>query len=86
MSQKLMKRHARLVDEMANTLGVDLEEATMRGNIPMDDLSDLVLKCRGCVDPDACENWLKARARTGADRAPGFCRSAKQLEGLRVEG
>ena len=86
MGQSILKRHAELVDRMATTLGVDLEEATMRGDMPMDDLSDMVLRCTGCSDPGACERWLDEKVVTGAEHAPGYCRNAKELEGLRVEG
>ena len=61
MSQKLIKRHARLVDQIATTLGVDLEEATMQWDLPMCDLSDLVVRYTGFSDLDACENWLKMK-------------------------
>lgn len=86
MGQQILKRHAALVDRMATTLGVDLEEATMRGDLPMEDIADVVLRCTGCSDPDGCDAWLDAHAAEGADHAPGYCRNAARLEGLRVEG
>lgn len=86
MSQNILKRHAALVDRMATTLGVDLEEATMRGDLPMDALADVVLRCTGCSDPNGCDHWLDDHAQTGAAHAPSFCRNSTLLEGLRVEG
>ncbi len=86
MGQNILKRHAALVDRMATTLGVDLEEATMRGDMPMDDLAEVVLRCTGCSNPDGCTSWLGDHATSGAEHAPGYCRNASMLEGLRVEG
>ena len=86
MGESVLKRHAALVDRMATTLGVDLEEAMMRGALPMEELADVVLRCTGCSDPGGCAHWLDAHADTGAPSAPGYCRNARQLEGLRAEG
>lgn len=80
ISQKLMKRHARLVDEMATTLAVDLADATMRRDLPVGDLSDLVPRCIGA---EACENWLKVNALSGAELAPFDCMIAPHDTGLR---
>lgn len=35
MAQSILKRHAALLDRMATTLGVDLEEATLRSELPL---------------------------------------------------
>ena len=53
-----LKRHAALVDRMANARGVDLEEEILRGNLSNPDLDDAVLACTGCTDPGNCETWL----------------------------
>ena len=53
-----MKRHAALVDSMATTLGLDLEEKMLEGLIMPDGIADAVLNCTGCAHPDACESWL----------------------------
>jgi hypothetical protein len=79
-----LKRHAGLVDRMATTLGVDLEEATMRGRLPVEELSDVVLSCTGCTDPTACEHWLDDHEGGVAEHAPGYCRNRDRLEGLRA--
>ncbi len=84
MGQSILKRHAALVDRMATTLGVDLEEATLRGDLPMDDLAEAVLRCAGCSNADGCDHWLADHATTGAEHAPDYCRNARQLEGLRA--
>ena len=67
-------RHAALVDRMARTLGLDLEEKIMEGKLEIDTLGDAVLKCTGCTDPDGCEHWLDAQEDTAAE-APGICRN-----------
>ncbi len=73
-NQNVLKRHARLMDKMAETLGLDLEEAAMRGTLPMDDIADVVLSCTNCSNPDHCETWLGEHA-DGADATPGYCRN-----------
>ena len=78
-----LKRHAILVDRMATTLGVDLEEKIMEGKLEFDGLSDAVLACSGCSNPDECEKWLDAQAE-GADAAPGICRNTELFERLKA--
>jgi len=75
-SQNTFKRHAGLVDRMANALGLDLEEKALRGDLPVDEIGDAVLRCTGCTNPDACESWLGAHADGGASEPPGYCRNA----------
>ncbi|NIY96262.1 hypothetical protein HC022_08370 [Salipiger sp. HF18] len=76
------KRHAMLVDHMATTLGLDLEEQMMRGRLSLSQLEDAVLNCTGCTQPCACEQWLGAQAETAPD-APDYCRNAALFENLR---
>ena len=75
------KRHAALVDKMATTLGIDLEQKVMEGQLQMDSLSDAVLSCTGCSDPEGCEHWLEQN--TTADHAPGMCRNVDMFEMLK---
>jgi hypothetical protein len=70
-----LKRHAHLVDQMAATLGIDLEESALRGKLEVDEISDAVLACTGCANPGACEGWLDAHAE-GSDTPPEYCRNA----------
>ena len=72
-SEKTLRRHAALVDEMATACGVDLEEAILRGKLTIPDLDDAVLACTGCTRPDACE----ARLAQGVRGAPAYCRNAE---------
>ncbi len=82
-NRSVLKRHARLVDRMATALGIDLEEAGMRGDLPTSELTDAVLRCTGCADPEQCERWLDEHAQ-GAEDTPGQCRNSdlfRQLKG-----
>lgn len=87
-----LRRHAALVDRMAKTLGVDLEEAVMRGQMAPGALPDLVLRCTSCANPDGCEAWLDkqreasaaeaSRPTTRAATTPYFCRNAGTFDVL----
>lgn len=74
-SDNILKRHATLVDRMAGTLGLDLEEIALRGEVSVDEIGDAVLACTGCTRPDACDHWLDTH-EAGADHPPGYCRNA----------
>lgn len=73
-STSTLKRHAQLVDRMANTLGVDLEQKIMEGQMTFDTLGDVVLACTGCANPEACDHWL-ARNKA-ASATPDYCRNS----------
>jgi len=76
-----LKRHADLVDRMATTQGVDLEETMMAGHLTPGELGDAVLACTGCAAPEACGHWLAANA-AGAEETPGYCRNAELFSEL----
>lgn len=82
-----IRHHAGLVDRMAQTLGLDLEEEVMRGRIGPDMLPDMVLRCTGCAHPDRCETWLQQNAPQVAeaqpDTTPYYCRNAEVFDDLR---
>lgn len=80
-SEKTLKDHADLVDRMATTLGIDLEEAILRGQMPSLDLADAVLRCTGCSNPGHCRSWLAQQDGT-AKAAPGYCRNAELFDEL----
>ncbi|HKL06813.1 MAG TPA: DUF6455 family protein [Roseovarius sp.] len=82
-STTTLKRHAGLVDRMANTVGVDLEEKVMQGQLDFDGISDAVLNCVGCTAPDECEHWLALNS-SGADSAPGMCRNSELFATLKA--
>jgi hypothetical protein len=85
-SHTTLRRHAALVDRMAGAMGVDLQEAVMRGQLAPDVLPDMVLRCTGCANPDGCEAFLdKAAAAPKPEAAPTppyFCRNAWVFDDL----
>lgn len=85
-SQNTLRRHAALVDRMASARGVDLEEAMMRGQMAVDALPDMVLRCTGCANPEGCEGFLAEREALGADHpapdTPYYCRNAGVFDDL----
>ena len=80
-----IKRHAALVDRMAGARGVDLEQATMEGRLSMDRLTDAVLACTGCANPEECEAWLNTQSGVAA-ATPGYCRNADLFDTLENGG
>lgn len=82
-SRTTLRRHAALVDRMANTVGIDLEEKAMTGQIDFDGISDAVLNCVGCTAPDACEHWLAQNA-DGTDNTPALCRNSELFATLKA--
>lgn len=81
-NRSVLKRHAALVDQMAETLGVDLQEVALRGDVTIDEISDAVLSCTACSNPESCEGWLKAH-KDGATQTPDFCRNSEMFLRLR---
>ena len=80
---KTLKHHDELMDHMATTLGADLDEAEIRGVLPPEERSDMLLSCTNCTDPQGCEKWLKVNP--AADAAPGFCRNGARLAEIAEE-
>jgi len=74
-------RHAKLVERMASRVGVDLDEALQRSELPAAEFLEGVYTCIGCENVEACEHWLEAPGE-GADAAPGYCRNAKLFKSL----
>ena len=81
-SRTTLKRHARLVDTMAEAQGIDLEEAILRGKMSISDLDDAVLRCTGCSDPGRCERFLGAVDRM-IESVPDFCRNDELFSELK---
>jgi hypothetical protein len=75
-SDNILKHHAALVDRMAGTLGLDLEEIALRGALSVEEIGDAVLACTGCTRPGDCAHWLDAHDE-GASHPPGYCRNAE---------
>lgn len=77
---KTLKEHDALMSRMAATLGADLDEAELRGDLPPEMRSDMLLSCTSCSDPTACAHWLDTHAH--ADAAPDYCRNSEILADL----
>lgn len=77
----VLKRHAALVDRMATSLGIDLQEKAIGLHLTMDDLSEAVLRCTQCSNPDHCEGRLNAQPTASAP--PSYCRNADLMMALR---
>lgn len=77
-----LRRHADLVDRMADTVGVDLEEMILRAQLQISTLGDAVLSCTGCTAPGACKKWLAAQESV-VERAPDYCRNGDLFETLK---
>jgi pyrroloquinoline quinone (PQQ) biosynthesis protein C len=76
-----LKAHADLVDRMAGTVGLDLEEVMMEGRMTFDQLGEAVLACTGCTQPETCQHWL-ALQHTSDEAAPGYCRNRDTFQRL----
>ena len=79
---KTIKRHADLVDRMAGTLGLDLEEKVYAGQLDPETLCDAILRCTGCSDPNGCEAWM-ARQTAPVDATPLMCRNGEVFAALK---
>lgn len=82
LSPTVLKRHAALVDDMANAQGVDLEEQMLRGAVTIDALDDAVLRCTACANPSSCEAWL-AKGASNAEAPPSYCRNQEFFADLK---
>lgn len=80
--QLALRRHADLVDRMATTLGLDLEELAMAGKLRFDTISDAVLNCTGCSNAEGCEHWLEMQKEI-APETPDMCRNADLFQMLK---
>lgn len=80
-SPSTLKRHAALVDSMADARGVDLQEQALRGNVSTDEITDAVLSCTNCTSPEACTGWL-ARQTQPSSTSPDYCRNTSLFDRL----
>ena len=76
-----LDRHSNLVAEMADTLGVDLVDASVSGMAPETTLRSAVLNCMGCGQTADCAEWLADHAN-GAGATPHYCRNKELLDRL----
>ena len=82
-----LRRHAALFDDMAGTLGIDLQDAAISGALPVAQIADAVLACTGCACVSACDTFLGAAAAGEGQpkAAPGYCRNRSLLSRLSQE-
>ena len=71
---KRLDHHADLVNRMADTVGADLEESLLRGELSGQTLRSAVMRCTKCEGGAECPDWLEAH-RDGAAQAPAYCRN-----------
>jgi len=79
---KRLDHHSELMENMAQTLGVDLSDALTQGRLAPSGLRDAMLACVCCTGADECPGWL-AKHADGADHAPGYCRNGALFDRLR---
>ncbi|MEZ5685169.1 MAG: DUF6455 family protein [Paracoccaceae bacterium] len=89
---RVLNRHAALMNRMADTLGVDLEEALRRGKLSSEHWRDALVSCAGCDDPEGCVHWLGAHqapedrsAAMPPPEVPDFCNNRLMMERLSAE-
>ncbi|MDD9745969.1 MULTISPECIES: DUF6455 family protein [Marinovum] len=80
-SPQKIKRHAILMDRVAEARGLDMEEQVLRGRISSEAVADAVLSCTNCTRPDDCARWLDRQAAPVA-ASPGYCRNARMFDDL----
>ncbi|WP_424971193.1 DUF6455 family protein [Dinoroseobacter sp. S76] len=79
-NDRVLRKHASLVDRMSDHVGVDLEEAVLRGEVSPDLIPDLVLRCTTCTNPESCARLLETTA--SLKTAPSYCRNRETFEKL----
>ena len=80
-SQQTLRLHAGLVDDMAKMLDIDLEETAIGGDLSIDQISDAVLRCTECPNPDHCQSLLAETS--GFNQTPEYCRNQEFFRKLR---
>lgn len=79
--QKTLDDHAHLMGRMADRLGVDLDEAELRGALTPGERDAMLLSCTNCTSPEDCKGWLNSH--DSAEDSPGYCRNGSKLKALR---
>lgn len=54
---------------MAQAMSVDLSELLHLGGLSAAEYAEMITRCRGCAQPQACTAWLRAKER-GEDGGP----------------
>lgn len=75
-------KHAKLVSQMADKVGLDLLEIMQRGELDSEDLRMMVHRCEGCTSPEDCTQKLASGQIT--DTPPDYCRNANIFEAMKA--
>jgi len=76
-SKTQIDEHRKLMDQMADRLGRDLDEAELRGDLAPGARDAMILSCTNCASPEECRKWLATH--DSADEAPEYCRNGEAL-------
>jgi len=79
-----LSRHFWLIQGMARTLGVNLNEALRTGRLGRNVHAGAIADCCACGKTARCMGWL-AQQGAGADELPRYCRLKPLLEGLKTD-
>ena len=74
---KRLDKHAGLVSEMSETVGVKWDEVIAQDPEMAVKYREAVMKCTHCRDAGACQGWLKTHET--AAHTPGYCENAALL-------
>lgn len=78
-----LEEHGKLVEKMADAVGVDLEELEQRGTLSAEARDDLVKRCVGCADTCECQQYLAQTVPGTADAAPDYCLNRDEFAAMR---
>lgn len=79
-----LKRHAALFDNMGSAIGLDLQKQAIGGDLPIEEISEAVLRCVACSRPDHCAKLL-ASPGLQAISPPDYCRNRDLLDYLQEQ-
>ena len=74
----ILKRHAALFDDMGTAMGLDLQKQAIGGELPIEEISEAVLRCTKCAHPGKCARLL-AITEQHATTPPDYCRNRDLL-------
>ena len=75
-----ISRHAGLMGDMAETLGVDFAARIAHDPALVAQYREAVMRCAHCSHEGECEGWLAGHDH--ADATPDYCRNKDLLEAL----